>query len=140
MKPSIVNFNLKRSASVLAAAALLSLGTAQLQAAPVIEKIVSPTDKKVTVNYVGVSNNSLVFHLEFENKTGEKFWLIVKNDVGDIVYENVYNDVHFSKNIRITEEESEMNPTFIIRTSSEQVERKFSVKANVTENFVVTAL
>jgi len=140
MKPSIVNFNLKRSASVLAAAALLSLGTAQLQAAPVIEKIVSPTDKKVTVNYVGASNNSLVFHLEFENKTGEKFWLIVKNDVGDIVYENVYNDVHFSKNIRITEEESEMNPTFIIRTSSEQVERKFSVKANVTENFVVTAL
>jgi len=140
MKPAIVNFNLKRSATVFAAAALLSLGTAKLQAAPVIEKIVSPADKKVTVNYVGVTDNSLVFHLEFENKTGEKFWLIVKNDAGDIVYQNVYTDVHFSKNIRITEEESEMNPTFIIRTSGEQVERKFSVKTKVSEDFVVTAL
>ena len=140
MKPAIVNFNLKRSASVLAAAALLSFGTAKLQAAPVIEKIVSPTEKKVTVNFVGVSDNSLVFHLEFENKAGEKFHLIVKNDVGDIVYEGVYTDVHFAKNIRISKEESEMNPTFIIRTANEQVERKFSVKTNVSENFVVTAL
>jgi len=78
--------------------------------------------------------------LEFENKAGEKFHLIVKNDVGDIVYEGVYTDVHFAKNIRISKEESEMNPTFIIRTANEQVERKFSVKTNVSENFVVTAL
>ena len=45
MKPVIANFNLKKSASVLAAAALLSLGTAKLQAAPIIEKIISPTEK-----------------------------------------------------------------------------------------------
>ena len=140
MKPVIANFNLKKSASVLAAAALLSLGTAKLQAAPIIEKIISPTEKSVTVNFVGVSDNALVFHLEFENKSGEKFWLIIKNDAGDIVYENTYTDIHFAKNIRITKEDSEMNPTFIIRTGSDQVERKFSVKTNVSENFVVTAL
>jgi len=140
MKPVIANFNLKKSASVLAAAALLSLGTAKLQAAPIIEKIINPTEKKVTVNFVGVTDNALVFHLEFENKSGEKFWLIIKNDAGDIVYENTYTDIHFAKNIRITKEDSEMNPTFIIRTGSDQVERKFSVKTNVSENFVVTAL
>jgi hypothetical protein len=140
MKPFIANFNLKKSASVLAAAALLSLGTAKLHAAPIIEKIISATEKEVTVKFVGVSDNALVFHLEFENKSGEKFWLIIKNDAGDIVYENSYTDVHFSKNIRINKEESEINPTFIIRTASEQVERKFSVKSNISENFVVTAL
>jgi hypothetical protein len=140
MKPVIKNFNLKKSASVLAAAALLSLGTATLQAAPVIEKIISPTDKQVSVNFIGVNDNSLVFHLEFENKSGEKFWLIVKNDAGDIVYQNAFTDVHFEKNIRIAKEESEMNPTFVIRTASEQVERKFSVKTKVSEDFVVTNL
>jgi hypothetical protein len=140
MKPVFANFNLRKSASVLAAAALLSLGSAELHASPVIEKIISPSDKQVTVNFVGVSDNSLVFHLEYENKSGEKFWLIVKNDAGEVVYQNAYNDIHFAKNIRIANEGSEMNPTFVIRTANEQVERKFSVKSKVSENFIVTNL
>lgn len=138
MKPVFTNFNLKKSASVLAAAALLSLGSANLQAAPIIEKIISPTDKQVTVNFVGVTDNSLVFHLEFENTTGEKFYLIIKNDAGEIVYQNAYNDVHFEKNIRILKEESDIQPTFIIRTSSGKVERKLSVNSKMTENYEVT--
>ena len=140
MKRVFSNFNLKKSASVVAAAALLSLGSANLQAAPVIEKIISPTDKKVNVTFVGATDNSLVFHLEFENKTGEKFYLIVKNDAGDIVYQASYNDVHFEKNIRILKEDSEIHPTFVIRTANEQVERKLSVSRKTSENFVVTTL
>ncbi len=140
MKRVFANLNLKKSASVFAAAALLTLGSAKLQAAPVIEKIISPTDKNVNVTFVGATDNSLVFHLEFENKTGEKFSLIVKNDAGDIVYQATYNDVHFEKNIRIQREESEIHPTFVIRTANEQVERKFSVNRKLSENFVVTNL
>jgi hypothetical protein len=140
MKRVFANFNLKKSASVLAAAALLTLGSAKLQAAPIIEKIISPSDKQVTVNFVGVTENNLVFHLDFENKTGEKFYLIVKNDAGDIVYQNSYNDVHFEKNIRIPKEDSEMHPTFVIRTATEKVERSFLVNREVSENFVVTSL
>ena len=45
MKPVFTKFNLKKSASVLAAALLLSLGSAKLQAAPIIEKIISPADR-----------------------------------------------------------------------------------------------
>lgn len=140
MKPSIANLNLKKSASVFAAAALLTLGSAKLQAAPVIEKIISPTDKNVNVTFVGATDNSLVFHLVFENKTGEKFYLIVKNDAGEIVYQATYNDVHFEKNIRIQKEESEIHPTFVIRTANEQVERKLSVNRKLSENYVVTSL
>jgi hypothetical protein len=140
MKPVIKNFSLKKTASIFAAAALLSLGTAKLQAAPIIERIISPNEKNVTVSFLGASDNNLVFHLEFENKSGEKFWLIIKNDAGDIVYQNAYTDLHFARNIRITKEDSEMNPTFVIRTSTEQVERKFSVKNKVSETLVVTSL
>jgi len=141
MKPVFANINLKKSASVLAAAAMLTLGSAKLNAAPLlIEKIISPSDKQVTVNFVGASDNSLVFHLEFENKTGEKFYLIIKNDAGEVVYQSAYNDVHFVKTIRIPKEESDIQPTFIIRTSTEKVERKLSVNSTLTENFVVTSL
>ena len=140
MKPVIKNFNLKKSASVLAAAALLSLGTAQAHATPIIEKILSPNEQNVSVNFLGATENNLVFHLEFENKSGEKFWLIIKNDAGDIVYQETYTDLHFAKNIRITKVDSEINPTFIIRTATGQVERKFSVKNKVSETLVVTSL
>ena len=140
MKPVIKNFNLKKTASVFAAAALLSLGTAQLQAAPIIERIMSPNEKNVTVNFLGATDNSLVFHLEFENKTGEKFWLIIKNDAGDVVYQESYTDLHFARNIRITKEDADIHPTFVIRTSTGQVERKFSVKNKVSETLVVTSL
>lgn len=140
MKQAFANFNLKKSASVLAAAALLSFGSAELHASPIIEKIISPTDKQVAVSFIGVNENDLVFQLEYENKTGEKFWLIVKNDAGEIVYQGVFSDVHFKKNIRIANEGFDMNPTFVIRTSTEQVERKFSVKSKVSENYVVTTL
>jgi hypothetical protein len=33
-----------------------------------------------------------------------------------------------------------MHPTFVIRTSTEQVERKFLVSRQVSENYVVTTL
>jgi len=140
MKPVFASFNLKKSASVVAASLLLSLGSAKLQAAPVIEKIISPTDKQLSVSFVGATDNGLVFHLEFDNKSGEKFWLIIKNDEGEIVYQNAFNEAHFEKNIRIANEASELNPTFVIRTTNEQVERKFSVKSKTSESYEVTNL
>jgi hypothetical protein len=140
MKPVFANFNLRKSASVLAAAALLTIGTAKLQAAPIIEKITSPTDKQVSVNFIGATESNYVFHLEFDNKTGEKFYLIVKNDVGEIVYQNAFTGVHFETNIRLPKEETEIHPTFVIRTANEQIEKKFSVSRNVSETFVATSL
>jgi hypothetical protein len=140
MKPVFTSFNLKKTATVLASGLLLTLGSAKLQAAPIIEKIVSPADQLVSVNYVGSNENSVTFHLDFENKTGEKFWLIIKNNEGEIVYKNAFTDTHFEKNIRLTREENEMHPTFIIRTANDQVERKFSVDRKISENIVVTTL
>ena len=72
MKPVFSSFNLKKSTSIIATALVLSLGFSTLQAAPIIEKIVNPSDEQVSVNYVGSTDNSVVFHLEFANKAGEK--------------------------------------------------------------------
>jgi hypothetical protein len=140
MKPVFSSINLKKSATVLASGLLLTLGSAKLQAAPIIEKIISPSDQLVSVNYVGSNENSVTFHLVFENKTGEKFWLIVKDDNGDIVYKSAFSDSHFEKNIRLVREKGEMHPTFIIRTPNDQVERKFAIDRKVSESDVVTVL
>jgi len=96
MKPVFSKLNFRKSASVLAAALLLSLGSASVNAAPIIERIISPVEQAVSVNYVGATENNLVFHLEFNNTSAEKFWLIIKNDAGVVVFQQAYKDAHFS--------------------------------------------
>ena len=129
-------FNLKKSISVLSAALLLSVTAAS--AAPIIEKIVTPADQLVAVKYVGATDANFVFRLTFENASAEKFWLIVKNDAGDVVFQQSFKDAHFAKTIQLPKLEGEMHPTFIIRTGAEQVERKFVINRTVSENVEVT--
>jgi len=104
------------------------------------KKVSSLTDQQVSVQYVGTSENNIVFHVEFENPTTEKFWLIIKNDAGDVVYRKQFSDAHFSKSIYFQNEESEIHPTFIIRNGDNEVVRQFSVSKTLTESTVVTRL
>jgi len=97
-------------------------------------------DDQVNVQYIGSNDNQVAFRLEFENPTAEKFWLIIKNDAGDVVYRKQFSDVHFSKSVYVLKEESEIRPTFIIRNSAGDIVRQFAVTSQITENTVVTKL
>ena len=98
------------------------------------------TDGQVSVTYVGADNNSVVFHVEFENPAAEKFWLIIKNDAGDVVYRKQFSDVHFAKSVFFQKEEADIHPTFVIRSGENEIVRQFAVTRTVTENTVVTKL
>jgi hypothetical protein len=103
-------------------------------------KNAGPKDDQVSVQYVGSSENQVVFHVEFQNPTAEKFWLIIKNDAGDVVYRKQFSDAHFSKSIYVVKEDTDIRPTFIIRNSNNEIVRQFAVSSVVTENTVVTKL
>jgi hypothetical protein len=138
MKPSL---NFAKSTSALATALLLTFATASAYAKPIKEtKISNPAEKLVTVSYVGATESSFIFHVSFDNRSGEKFWLIVKNDAGDVVYEQAYKDSHFDKAILIPKESDAITPSFVIRTANTSVERKFVVNRQLSENVVVTTL
>ena len=104
------------------------------------EKVSTLKDDQVTVQYVGSTENQVVFHVEFENPTAEKFWLIIKNDAGDVVYRKQFSDAHFSKSIYVVKEDTDIRPTFIIRNSNNEIVRQFAVTSTFTENTVVTKL
>jgi hypothetical protein len=74
------------------------------------------SDEQVTVQYVGINEEHVVFHVDFTNNSGQKFWLIIKN------------------------EQSDIRPTFIIRNSNNEIVRQYAVTRTVTENTVVTKL
>jgi hypothetical protein len=97
-------------------------------------------DEQVTVQYVGANDQHVVFHINFENPTGEKFWLIIKNDAGDVVYRKQFSDAHFSKSVYFENEQSEIRPTFIIRNNANEISRQYAVTKTITENTIVTKL
>ena len=84
------------------------------------KKSTSLTDAQVSVKYEGPTDNGIVFKVDFENPTGEKFWLIIRNDNGDVVY----------------------HPTFVIRAndSNNEIVRKFQVSKTLTELTLATSL
>jgi len=99
------------------------------------------TEQQVTVKYQGASNNAIAFKVEFDNPTGEKFSLIIKNDNGDIVYHQQFSDAHFSRNVFIADTDSDIHPTFVIRTAGNtEIVRQFQVSKTVTESTVATQL
>jgi hypothetical protein len=105
------------------------------------DKKTSPAEAQVTVSYQGNSDNHIVFKVEFENPTAQKFWLIIKNDNGDIVYHHQFSDVKFAKNVCFENTDTEIQPTFVIRTSDNvEVVRQFQVNKTITENTTVTSL
>jgi hypothetical protein len=103
-------------------------------------KKASINDAQVSVTYVGTADDNVVFQVQFDNPTGEKFSLIIKNDNGDVVYHQQFTGTHFAKNVYFENTDGEIEPTFIIRNSNNQVVRQFHVVKTVTENTTVTSL
>jgi hypothetical protein len=127
-------------ATVAASAALFLSNPSISHASPVKDKTKQVTEAQVSVQYLGFNETSLIFRVQFENTDAKKFSLIIKNDVGDIVYEAQYSDVHFNKAIHLPKVDGEIHPTFVIRTGNSSVERSFTVSRKMTENVEVTKL
>ena len=97
-------------------------------------------DEQISVSYLGVNNDNVVFRVQFANPTGDKFWLIIKNDAGETIYRKQFSDVNFVKSVSLQRESSEIHPTFVIRNSANEISRQFSVSNQVTENTIITEL
>ena len=97
-------------------------------------------EAQVCVTYQGVSDNSLVFKLDYENATGAKFWLIIKDDNGDVVFHQQFSDAHFSKTIYFQNTDTNINPTFVIRTANNDIVRQFQISKIITETTLVKGL
>src|SRR5450631_3276651 len=91
------------------------------------------TEGQVSVQYIGSNDNNVIFSVKFENTTAQKFWLIVKNDAGEVIYRQQFNDVHFSKSLFLEKDATEIHPTFVIRKGNDEVSHSFVVNRTLTE-------
>lgn len=99
-------------------------------------------ESQVSVQYAGASESAVMFRVQFANPGAQKFTLTIKNEAGDVLYRGHFTNANFSKTVHLLNEESEMNPVFIISAGDQKIERSFNVNrtSGTTEEVVVTKL
>ena len=136
MKKKTWTSNLKRV--VLASGLAIALTTAVITSA----KANTIDTTKSNIEYVGTTDKGIVFNVSYDNPTGEKFDLVIKNAFVDIVFHQRFDDVNFSKKVVLVKEPGDAHLTFAIRTPNKDVSsQSFDIRttARVVEDVVVKA-
>ena len=99
------------------------------------------SENQLLVQYTGTGDNGVVsFKVQFDNPGAQKFWLIIKNPEGEVLYQDQFHDAHFSKTIQFLRDEDEIHPVFIIRSGKQEIKHSFTINRKMIENVVVTKL
>ena len=93
-----------------------------------------------SVIYQGTENDKLVFCMKYENESGEKISIRVKDADGAVLYNETFSYKKFSRTFKIPADAADV--TFIIGSTKNKQEKKFraSIENRFTENFYVTKL
>lgn len=110
--------------------------------------LVNATDKSKTpltgaeITYLGIQNDEqVVFQVEYENTSGETFYVSISNNEGSILYRRSFKDSKFSKKFLFNKEEVvNTNLVFTLKTGNDTQIESFQVITQVVENTVVTKL
>lgn len=103
-----------------------------------LEAPASLTTTSATVRHIGNPPGSAVFQVLYDNPTGERFTVIIKDMEGAVLYQDRYSDRKFDKKYQLPQEQSGQLK-FIIKGSRSNQVQTFEVHANirVIEAFVV---
>jgi hypothetical protein len=141
MKAKFVSNRVAKAFAALVATVILFIASPMTSRAGIFKNkkaATSISESQVSIHYIGSNENSVIFSVKFENPAAENFWLIIKNEAGDVIYHQQFNEAHFSREIHLEKDESKMQPVFIIRKGNEQSVHRFEVNVATTEQVVVT--
>ena len=101
---------------------------------------VNPGDKITEVRYVGNSEDAVFFNVTVDNPTGGKFSVIVLDEEGNSIFQEIYSDKKFDKRFKLPK--SEKNKlTFVIRNfKTADITQSFEIKTKYVEDITVTKL
>src|SRR5580700_1651387 len=100
-----------RIAKFTAAGLLLFVTVASTQAQTTTT---ASADKNTTVKYLGTQDDVILFNVSVENPNGSKFSVIVTDNEGNQIFQEVYNDRKFDKRFRLPKSETG-KLTFVVR-------------------------
>ena len=109
------------------AAALVLLSTKAVHAQAIAVK---ELPANAVVRYVGQNEDNIMIHVQYDNATGEKFYVTLKNLEGVTLFTQVYKDKKFDKNFHIPKMDND-KLTFIIKNVAEKDAEVFEVNSNI---------
>ena len=122
MKKQVLNFR-----KAMLVAALVSAVSFSAMAAPATSKN-DKSDKTAqnNIQYVGSTDNGIVFNVKYDNTDFAKFDLIIKNEYGEVVYQQTFNDRNFDRRVMLVKEPGDARLTFIIK-GAETYKQSFDI-------------
>ena len=102
MKKQSMHFmkTIMRSKFIRLTAAMLiiaQVAAAQTKAVAIMEPVIGTA----TVKHIGNPSGTMVFQVQYENLAGEKFALIIKDNDGAVLFQDVYIDKNFDKKFQL---------------------------------------
>jgi len=86
--------------------------------------------ENATIKYLGFQEDMIVFNVAYANPEGNKFQVIVKDQDGTQLYQNIFSDKSFYKQFRLPKADRD-RLVFIIRNGKDaDVVKTFEVNVN----------
>jgi hypothetical protein len=88
------------------------------------------TDKAATVKYLGTQDDMLVFDIAYTNPTTGKFQVVIKDQDGAPVYQNVFSEKTIYKQFRLPKSDKD-RVVFVIRDFKDaDIVKTFDINVN----------
>lgn len=81
------------------------------------------------VKYIAGTDGDGLFNVVYNNITGSRFSVVVLDEYGNQLYQNVFTDRMFDRKFKLADPESTGKLTFIIRNFSDKTVQRFQVDA-----------
>ena len=137
----VVNANYSRFFKTAILVVSLTGAYAATYATPASQAFVNagPGVGKTEVSHLASDSESLLFEVKVENTSGEKFYVLVKDESNNTLYRGSFSDKDFTKKFRLPKSESN-HVTFIIKGESGVTAQTFQINTSrrVVEEVVVT--
>lgn len=101
-----------------------------------------PVNKEAEITYRGSTDNKLMFNINYKNELAEKFFLTIKNELGEIIYSKQYESKPLNKTMSFSEFPENGKLTFVIATGKKEFSQTFSINSQVktVEEFIVKGI
>jgi hypothetical protein len=101
---------------------------------------INPTQTTGEIKFLGTSEDAILFKVTYDNPMGDRFSVIVLDEDGTQLFQEVYTDKKFEKRFKLPKTDKS-KLTFIIRNfKNADLKQNFEIDTHVIENVVVTKL
>lgn len=81
------------------------------------------------VKYIAGTDGDGLFNIVYNNAAGSRFSIIVLDEYGNQIYQNVFSDRKFDRKFKLADPEASTKLTFVIRNYGDKSVQRFEVEA-----------